>query len=125
LSAARRQRNLHSRIVCFAPASYILAIFSRYATRRLGDPDRGIDPAVVRMRIRNDKTDYQHRHFVNLAAAAFLLLITIAVIWTVRAIDKQETLNRCFMSGRQNCIEIAPANPRAGVYVPPREQNRH
>ena len=107
--------------ICFASGSSNLAFFSRYATRRLGDPDRGIKPADVRMRILNDKTDYAHRHFVNLAATAFLLLIAIAVIWTVRAIDKQETLNRCFLSGRQNCFDL-PASTRPGVYVPPREQ---
>ena len=76
------------------------------------------------MRILRDKTDYQHRHFVNLAATAFLLAVTIATVWTVRAMDKQETLNRCMLSGRQNCIEI-PQSPRHSVYIPPREQHRN
>jgi hypothetical protein len=100
-----------------------LALLSRYAHRRLGDPERGIEPADVRMRRLRDKTDYHHRHFVNLAATAFLLVIGIAIIWTARAFYEQESLNRCILSGRRNCIEIA-APSRTGVFIPVLEQHR-
>ena len=58
------------------------------------------------------------------SATAFLLAVTIATIWIVRAMDRQETLNRCMLSGKQNCIEI-PAAPRNSVYIPPREHQRN
>ena len=58
-----------------------------------------------------DRTDYGHRHFVNLLAAATLLAVGFAVIWTVLAIDAYEAHERCLASGRQECVQI---------YAPPR-----
>lgn len=62
-----------------------------------------------------DRTDYAHRHFVNLAAAAMLLAVAIAIIWTVRTIEEHEKTLRCLNSGRRDCIEIPSAPPRYGV----------
>jgi hypothetical protein len=49
----------------------------------------------------------RHRVFVNLAAAAFLLALAIAVIWVVMALDAHRKLENCLNSGRRNCEEIA------------------
>jgi hypothetical protein len=49
----------------------------------------------------------QHRVFVNLAAAAFLLALAIAIIWVVMALDAKRKLENCLNSGRRNCDEIA------------------
>jgi hypothetical protein len=52
----------------------------------------------------------QRRLFVNLAAAAFLLALAIAVVWVVMALDAQRKLQNCLNSGRRNCEAlIAPA----------------
>jgi hypothetical protein len=56
---------------------------------------------------RPDPTDYAHRDFVNLVAAAFLLLIAVAIVWTVRAMEDYERLQNCFDSGRRDCVVIA------------------
>jgi hypothetical protein len=50
--------------------------------------------------------DRQHRVFVNLAAAAFLLALAIAVIWVVMSLDARRKLENCLNSGRRNCEEI-------------------
>jgi hypothetical protein len=49
----------------------------------------------------------RHRVFVNLAAAAFLLALAIAIIWVVMALDARRKLENCLNSGRRNCEEIA------------------
>ena len=49
----------------------------------------------------------RRRVFVNLAAAAFLLALAIAVIWVVMALDAHRKLENCLNSGRRNCEEIA------------------
>jgi hypothetical protein len=55
--------------------------------------------------------DYSHRHFVNLVAAAFLLLLAMVSAWTIKTIDEQEALRKCVSSGRKDCIRIlAPPN---------------
>lgn len=58
-----------------------------------------------------DDVDYAHRHFVNLVSVAFLLTLALAMVWTVKTIDQQETTRKCFASGRRDCVEI-PAPPR-------------
>ena len=50
----------------------------------------------------------QHRVFVNLAAAAFLLALAIAVIWVVMALDARRKLENCLNSGRRDCAEVTP-----------------
>ena len=59
-----------------------------------------------------DATNYEHRNFVNLAAAAFLLVIAVCIVWTVQAIEKQEKLQTCLNSGRRDCVQLdAPVRP--------------
>jgi len=48
----------------------------------------------------------QHRTFVNLVVAAFLLLLAIAIIWVFRSLDDQRKLQNCLNSGRRNCVEL-------------------
>ncbi len=61
-----------------------------------------------------DDVDYGHRHFINLVSVAFLLVLAVAMAWTVKAMDSQETLRKCFASGRKDCVQIA-APPRGMV----------
>ena len=77
---------------------------SRESTRN-GAPVDG--SAFVRARrVDPDDTDYEHRHFVNLAAAAFLLAVAIAMVWTIQLMQEHERLQACIDSGRRNCIPI-------------------
>lgn len=55
----------------------------------------------------DDEVEYGHRHFLNLVSAAFLLVLALAMTWTVQAFDKQESLRKCFASGRKDCVQIA------------------
>ncbi|MGD0722513.1 MAG: hypothetical protein ABR970_15860 [Roseiarcus sp.] len=48
----------------------------------------------------------RRRVFVNLAAAAFLLALAIAIAWVVMALDARRRLENCLNSGRRNCEEI-------------------
>ncbi len=79
-----------------------------------GGPNRpalAVEPA--------DDTDYEHRHFINLLAIAFLLVIAGAIIWTVRAMDDYEHLQRCLNAGRRDCVKIETP-PATGVRLPVR-----
>jgi hypothetical protein len=53
-----------------------------------------------------DEIDYRHRHFVNLVATAFLLVVSIAVVWTIKAMDDYEKQRRCLDSGRRECVQL-------------------
>jgi hypothetical protein len=77
-------------------------------------PDSGGPDAA---RVERDDVDYGHRHFINLLSAAFLLALAIGMVWTVRAIDQQETMRKCFASGRKDCVNVAapPGEMRQAV----------
>ncbi|HWG07154.1 MAG TPA: hypothetical protein VG271_19295 [Beijerinckiaceae bacterium] len=64
-----------------------------------------------------DSIDYQHRNFVNLVAAIALLVVAIGVVWVVKAMVADETLNRCFESGRRDCVSIEEP-PRQTIRMP-------
>ncbi len=66
-----------------------------------------------------DETDYEHRHFVNLLAIVFLLAVAGAIIWTVRAMEDNEKLQRCLNAGRRDCVKIETP-PSTGVRLPVR-----
>ncbi|MDP2357087.1 MAG: hypothetical protein Q8M31_13645 [Beijerinckiaceae bacterium] len=53
-----------------------------------------------------DDVDYGHRHFINLLSAVFLLLLAVAMTWAVKALDEQESMRKCFASGRKDCVTI-------------------
>jgi len=67
-------------------------------------------------RSRPPTIDYEHRHFVNLAATIVLLSLALVSMWTIKAIDNQEKLQRCFNSGRKDCVPMA-APPRGMVQL--------
>lgn len=60
------------------------------------------------------EVDYAHRHFVNLAATALLLLVATLGVWTIKTIDDQEALRKCLGVGRKDCVKIA-APPKGPV----------
>ena len=64
------------------------------------DEDRPPRPA------RNDAEERSHRTFVNLVAAAFLLILAIAIVWLVKSLDDQRKLQSCLNAGRRNCVEV-------------------
>lgn len=53
-----------------------------------------------------DDVDYAHRHFVNLCAAAMLLVLALGVGWAIKLLDEQEEMRRCLGSGRKDCVTI-------------------
>jgi hypothetical protein len=65
-------------------------------------------PAARPLANGDDETDYRHRHFVNLVAAAFLLVIAIAIVWTIKAMDAYEKQRVCIDSGRRECVQLEP-----------------
>ena len=64
------------------------------------DQDRAPRPA------RGDAEERSHRTFVNLIAAAFLLILAIAIVWVVKSLDDQRKLQNCLNAGRRNCVEL-------------------
>ncbi len=64
-----------------------------------------------------DSTNYPHRNFINLVAAIVLLVVAIGVVWVVKAMVADETLNRCLESGRRDCVTI-DAPPRQTLRLP-------
>jgi hypothetical protein len=65
-----------------------------------------------------EDVDYAHRHFVNLAATALLLLVATLGVWAIKTIDDQEALRKCLGAGRRDCVKIAA--PPSGVVQPVR-----
>ncbi len=57
----------------------------------------------ARKRRGDDSTDYAHQHFVNLAAAAFLLAMAFAMTWTVKAMSEYEKTRLCLEAGLSEC----------------------
>ncbi len=78
------------------------------STSRLPDRARpGGDGRVApKRRIEPDNTNYPHRHFINLAATAFLLAVAVAMVWTIKLMEEHERLQACIDSGRRDCVPI-------------------
>ena len=76
--------------------------------------DRGASAAHVRYR-RPDRTDYDQRGFVNLAATACILALALALGWTAKTLDRQFALERCLDSGRKDCVRVVEQTPRTYV----------
>ena len=56
--------------------------------------------------------DEGHRNLVNLLAAIFVIVLAIAAIWVVKALDERRRLENCLASGRRDCLELI--EPAAG-----------
>ena len=65
-------------------------------------PDKDRAPRASR----NDAEERSHRTFVNFVAAAFLLILAIAIVWVVKSLDDQRKLQNCLNAGRRNCVEV-------------------
>ena len=65
----------------------------------------------------DDDTDYAHRHHVNLLAVAFLLVVALVIGWTLIAFERQQKLERCFSSGRRDCIPVE-SPPHSSLVIP-------
>jgi hypothetical protein len=52
------------------------------------------------------KNEYEHRAFVNLVSAAFLLLLALIAIYALTSLDRQMKMERCLASGRRDCLPI-------------------
>ena len=60
----------------------------------------------------NDHTDYERRKRVNIAVAVGLAALLAILIWSVQALEENERLQRCYATGRRDCVPLK---------VPPRE----
>jgi hypothetical protein len=56
--------------------------------------------------------DEEHRNFVNLVAAIFIIVLAIAAFWVFKALDEHRRIENCIASGRHDCIELI--EPAAG-----------
>ena len=77
-------------------------------------------PAPAPAAGKRDQTDYDHRHFVNLLTIAFLLVVAAAIVWTIQAIEENERVQRCFASGRHDCMKIDAPQSAVTVRAPVR-----
>ena len=69
----------------------------------MSDEKGAATPAKSEAEAREER---QHRTFVNLVVAAFLLLLAIAIIWVFKSLDDNRRLQNCLNSGRRNCVEL-------------------
>jgi len=125
------------RVECRLPARLVLLICLRkccgwwpmagrkirIALRRAND---AMERRIGRRRapfqpLERDETDYQQRHFANLAAVAFLLALAIGITATVQMFDRQFQLERCLLMGRKDCVDVAAGAPHRMIAYRPRE----
>lgn len=64
---------------------------------------------------RADRTDYEHRYFVNLVATAFILALALAIGWTMKALDHHLWLEKCLDSGRKECRQVGEPAKRGFI----------
>jgi hypothetical protein len=72
---------------------------------------------IHQIKTKDDPIDYAHRHLVNLIALVALLIIAIAIVWTVKAMEDNENLNRCVATGRRDCSPLSIAQPVRSVVI--------
>jgi hypothetical protein len=96
-------------------------ILTPMADQSSTDPIRRAAPGGDRAlsREKPDETDYDHQHFVNLVAAAFLLVISIAIAWSIKAMEDYEKQRQCLDSGRRECVQL-DARRHFGIRPPVR-----
>lgn len=68
------------------------------------------------VRERRDDTDYDRRTLANLMATIALLLVAIALTWTMQQIERRREIERCVATGRIGC----PTDVAADVWAPGR-----
>ena len=60
----------------------------------------------------SEPEDPNHRTFVNLVTAAFVIVLAILAIFVIKWLTDSQKLERCLLSGRRDCIPIeAPQRP--------------
>lgn len=65
-----------------------------------------------------DDTDYERRTLANLTATIALLIVAIAIVWTLQQIERESVLEGCVVSGRIDCLDRVVAG--SGQALPPR-----
>ncbi|MBV1706575.1 MAG: hypothetical protein KGQ37_05135 [Hyphomicrobiales bacterium] len=58
------------------------------------------------MTSQNNGDDDDHRARVNLAAAAFIVVIGAAILWVALALSSNQRTQACLQSGRKTCIPL-------------------
>jgi|APCry1669189241_1035207.scaffolds.fasta_scaffold163996_2 hypothetical protein len=66
----------------------------------------------MREAILDDQDDSNHRTFVNLVTAAFMVVLAIVAVVVIKWFLDSEKLQRCVLSGRRDCVPIE-APPRS------------
>ena len=56
----------------------------------------------------SERAERDRRTLINLIAAVAILVLTLAAIWLLRALDQSRKLEACLESGRRDCVKIAP-----------------
>ncbi len=87
----------------------------KWNAREAADKLSGNDRRPARRLGFTDRTDYEQRNFVNLAATAFVLALALGIGWTVKALDRQIVLDKCLDSGRKECRQVTDAGVRGFV----------
>ena len=59
-----------------------------------------------------DHTDYERRMRVNIAVGLGLAALLGILIWSVQAVEESERLQRCYASGRRDCVPLKVPPPR-------------
>jgi len=63
-----------------------------------------------------DIDDYRHRMIINVAAAAFTLMLIFAGLWLADALSVMRKNQDCVLTGRRGCTPVdAPVQPRGDV----------
>ncbi|MFZ0208196.1 MAG: hypothetical protein WAL59_19175 [Roseiarcus sp.] len=59
-----------------------------------------------------EQEESEHRTFVNLLAAAAVLMLAIAAIWLLGFLDEKRKIQACIEAGRRDCLQrFAAAAP--------------
>jgi hypothetical protein len=52
-----------------------------------------------------EQEESEHRTFVNLLAAAVVLMLAIAAIWLLGFLDEKRKIQACVEAGRRDCLQ--------------------
>lgn len=63
--------------------------------------------------------DYRHRMMINVAAAAFTLMLIFAGLWLADTLSAMRKNQDCVLTGRRGCTPVdVPVQPRGDVSSP-------